>query len=74
MQHDIEYERYKDWDFSNAKPANKHPLVKKLQDNVKTKQQAFDDDVTNWVVKQDTVTKEYINNMIRTFMNSKLVG
>ncbi len=25
---DLEYERYKDWDMSNAKPANTHPLVK----------------------------------------------
>lgn len=35
---DLEHERYKDWDMSNAKPANLHPMVSKLQKNVRQSQ------------------------------------
>lgn len=37
---DVEYERYKDWDMSDSKPANLHPMVKKLQDNKRLAQLA----------------------------------
>lgn len=37
---DVEYERYKDWDMSDSKPANLHPMVKKLQENKRLAQLA----------------------------------
>ncbi len=72
---DVEYERYKDWDMSDSKPANLHPMVKKLQDNKRLAQLAeaqknmpFDEDVVNWVSKQDANTRSRINEMIRQVM------
>lgn len=67
---DVEYERYKDWDMSNATPARLHPMVKKLQDNYRLAQLAqhsdlLDADVLSWLVKQNSETKRHVSEMIR---------
>lgn len=67
-------ERYKDWDFSNAKPANNHPLVQKLQERhakAMAQQIAFDDDILEWISTQDDETRNHINEVVRHFMAVK---
>ncbi len=53
---DLEYERYKDWDFSKATPA-KHPAVLELraQKQKHDKLMAFfDADVQDTIIQHDT--------------------
>ncbi|MBS9780313.1 MAG: hypothetical protein KGV51_06775 [Moraxellaceae bacterium] len=64
-----------EFDFSTAKRPHEVPAIQQLRQAQQREQlntKALDDDVENWVIKQDNATKEYINNMIRTFMHSKL--
>ncbi len=66
---DEEYEYYKDWDFSNAKPVSEVPPLKRLQEaRAKANMQALDDDVLAWISQQDNNTKSRINEMIRQVM------
>ncbi|MBS9780054.1 MAG: hypothetical protein KGV51_05440 [Moraxellaceae bacterium] len=60
---------YKDWDFSNAKPVSEVPALKRLQEaRAKAHKQALDDDVLDWISKQDNNTRNRINEMIRQVM------
>lgn len=81
MQTDKDYDRYKDIDLDNTVGIKRinHPLVQHLQDNTKQDSNeqpnqpldAFDKDILAWVATQDQTTKQYINDMIRHFMNFK---
>lgn len=53
------------WDM----PSIRHPLIEQLQNNAKKAQLlAFDEDVVNWVAKQDSDTRQRINEMLRQVM------
>lgn len=58
--HDIEYERYKDWDFSTATRGAKHPATIKLQARKKAHDEQlrhlsefFDNDVIDTIIQHD---------------------
>lgn len=65
---DLEYERYKDFDFSGAKRITNPKILeararKKAYDNFK---KLFDDDVQKIVIEHDTPKdRERLNTMIR---------
>ncbi|MFW2177762.1 MULTISPECIES: hypothetical protein [unclassified Moraxella] len=73
MQTDKDYEMYKDLDLDNTVGIKriKHPLIAQLQNTAKAETTPIDSDILSWLTKQDTQTKQYINNMIRNFMNFK---
>lgn len=58
---DLDYERYKDWDFSQARPARHNPIIKKIQDNARKAKQddmmriigRLDDDVIQILREHD---------------------
>ncbi len=69
---DEEYERYKDWDFSNAKSVAETPALKRLQEaranaNQQTNQ-SIDNEVVSWISQQDVVIKQHFNDMLRREM------
>lgn len=72
--HDFDFERYKDLDFSNAKPLRHNPKFKKFQDDIKTIQSQeqdrflsqFDNDVRETIIRHSTPNdRERLNAMIR---------
>lgn len=52
-----------EYDFSQAKKATEIPHLNRLR-----QQSLLDEDVQNWLVKQDQTTKGYISEMIRQIM------
>lgn len=50
-----------EYDFSNAKRATQIPHLNRLREQ----NQLLDEDVSRWLVVQDTDTKHHINEMIR---------
>lgn len=70
---DVEYERYKDWDFSNATPT-KNPTILKLQ----ARKQAYDrlmnmldDDVQELITKHESPKNNaMINAVIRAVLTT----
>ncbi len=69
---------FDDFDFDTAKSI-KHPLIKKLQDNVvqqngdNLQDLPIDDDIVQWLLKQDDNTKRHINEVLRHVMAVKMV-
>lgn len=69
---DFDFERYKNLDISNARPARLNPKIKQLQDNlgVKSSQDdlasCFDSDVQQVIRQHNTPRdRERLNAMIR---------
>lgn len=56
-----------EYDFSNAKRATQIPHLNRLREQ----NQLLDDDVSRWLVAQDTDTKRHISEMIRQVMALK---
>lgn len=65
---DVEFERYKNWDFSNAKPTT-NPTILKLQARKKaydTLMNVLDDDVQELIANQENPKeKARLNAVIR---------
>lgn len=65
---DVEYERYKDWDFSSAKPTT-NPTILKLQARKKAYDRLMsllDDDVQALIVSHDNPQdKARVNAVVR---------
>ena len=65
---DVEFERYKNWDFSNAKPTT-NPTILKLQARKKaydTLMNVLDDDVQELIANQENPQdKARLNAVIR---------
>lgn len=56
-----------EYDFSNAKRATQIPHLNRLREQ----NQLLDEDVSRWLVVQDTDTKRHISEMIRQVMALK---
>lgn len=56
-----------EYDFSNAKRATQVPHLSRLRGQ----NQLLDEDVSRWLVVQDTDTKRHISEMIRQVMALK---
>lgn len=56
-----------EYDFSNAKRATQVPHLNRLRGQ----NQLLDEDVSRWLVVQDTDTKRHISEMIRQVMALK---
>lgn len=54
---------YQDFVYSDNCTRGVHPIIKAQQT-----QKPFDDDVIDWLSKQDQTTKHHINEVIRHFM------
>lgn len=54
-----------EYDFSDAKRATTIDHLNRLREE---QTHLLDDDVTNWLAKQDTTTKHHISEMIRQIM------
>ncbi|MBS9779034.1 MAG: hypothetical protein KGV51_00255 [Moraxellaceae bacterium] len=70
------YQQYKDFDPFQAK-AVEPKAMKKIQE-LRSKeleksfyQTVFDDEVINWIINQDSATKNHINGMVKDFMAQK---
>lgn len=81
-ERDFDFERYKDLDFSDAKPLRHNPKFKKFQDDVKAMQSQeqdiflsqFDNDVKEAVIKHSTPNdRERLNTMIRVLFGTATV-
>lgn len=71
---DLEYERYKDFDFSGAKRIT-NPKI--LEARAKNKAQdactaLFDEDVAKWLAEQNPEIKRHVNAMVRSVMQIAL--
>lgn len=53
-----------EYDFSNAKRATQVPHLNRLREQ----QTLLDDDVSHWLIEQDSDTKQRISEMIRQVM------
>lgn len=68
---DFDFERYKQLDFSNAKPANLNPKIKQLQERARALEQDsflgfFDSDVREIIGRHNTPQDRMrVNEMIR---------
>lgn len=75
---DLAYEHYKNWDMSNSKPARLNPMIAKLQENARlaTLQQnnLLDEDVADWLVKQNSKTRSHINELLRQIMGMRPIN
>lgn len=61
----------KEFDFSTAKRPSDVPALQQLRQahqNSIAQNKAFDDDVINWVAKQDSNTRQRINEILRQMM------
>ena len=56
-----------EYDFSNAQRATQISHLNRLREQ----QPLLEEDVSNWLVNQDTDTKKHINEMIRQVMAIK---
>jgi uncharacterized protein (DUF4415 family) len=64
-------ERYKNFDFSQAKLV-KPEIIKKLQArHAEAQAKVLDADVVTWLSTQDVATQQHINEVIRHFMAVK---
>lgn len=62
-----------EFDFSTAKKPHEVPALQQLQQAHRrsmqqSTSQLFDDDVVDWVSKQDNKTRQAVNTMIRQMM------
>ena len=57
-----------EYDFSNAQRATQISHLNRLREQ----QHLLEEDVSNWLVNQDTDTKKHINEMIRQVMAIKI--
>lgn len=64
---DKDYEDYKDFDMSGA-TRGIHPIIKAKQAENQAQKQGFDEDILDWISKQDKDTRDYINGMVRNFI------
>lgn len=61
----------KEFDFSTAKRPSDVPALQQLRQahqNSIAQNKAFDDDVISWVAKQDSNTRQRINEILRQMM------
>ncbi len=67
-------------DFSNGKTVNEVPALKAYQEQRKNKAEflenqqqffGFEKEVANWLSMQDIDTKDYINGVIKNYMDFK---
>lgn len=68
MNEDASY--FDEFDVENAQVV-KHPLVDRVQANaqsVKMSEKLLDDDVADWISKQDESTRQAVNSMLRQLM------
>lgn len=48
-----------------------HPIIKQKMAKNQIKKQVIDEDIIDWISTQDNATQQYINGMIRNYMQFK---